>query len=337
MPELIGTGIPIEFLGVFTSIGLLLLLAYYLLFLGPEKRLTYYPSLLIYSAGIAAVSVVMAYFSSAVLHAYCLVCMFTYLMSFLNLVGIYFLKPQSNSTFKIQSLVPLLICGVAIILLSAMVNSSITRGNGFDERMQDSLNASLREWQQQPAVPIDIPAPLVKGADAEHAVMTIVEFADYLCPHCKHASPTMDAFQSSHPDVRLVFSAWPLDGSCNSSIQHSDGTRCALARAVYCSEKNHLGWQAHDWIFEHQENFSGLDALDQDLAKMCEEKKMNCAELKACMNSDEAKSAIEKTAKAGSDLKIEGTPTVYVNGRKLTGGQVLPVLQEAYALIKKQK
>lgn len=335
--ELVGTEIPMAVLGAFASLGLLVFLAYYILFMNHEQKLNYYPSLLIYSGGIAATSLVMAFFSSAILHAYCLVCMFTYLMSFLNLFGIILLKPKAATNFQIKSLSPLVIAGLATLILSAMINQSIRRGHGFDENMQDAVKSYIGEWQQQAAVSIDINAPLIKGASPDKAIMTIVEFADYLCPHCRHASPTMDAFVSAHPDVRLIFSVWPLDGTCNSSIQHSEGTRCALARAVYCADKSKMGWQAHDWIFEHQDSFSSLDALPNDLAKMCEEQKLNCAELKTCMDSSEAKTAIEKTAKAGSDLKLEGTPTVFVNGRKLTGGQILPVLQETYALIKKSK
>jgi protein-disulfide isomerase/uncharacterized membrane protein len=335
--ELIGTEIPMAVLGAFASLGLLVLLAYYLLFLNSEKKLRYYPNLLIYSAGIAATSLVMAFFSSAILHTYCLVCMFTYLLSFLNLFGVYLLKPDSRVQFQIKSLSPLVIAGLATLILSIMINQSIRRGHGYDENMQDAATAYIKEWQQLSAVTIVIPAPLIKGASPEKAIMTIIEFADYLCPHCKHASPTLDAFVSSHPDVQFIFSVWPLDGACNSSVQHSDGTRCGLARAVYCAEKAHLGWQAHDWIFEHQESFSTSDALPKDLAKMCEDYKLNCSDLSACMDSPEAKAAIEKNTKAGTDLKIEGTPTIFVNGRKLTGGQILSVLQETYSLLKKTK
>ena len=138
----------------------------------------------------------------------------------------------------------------------------------------------------------------------------------------------------SHPDARLIFAAWPLDGTCNTTIPSGDGTRCALARSVYCAEKEHKGWEAHDWIFEHQEIFTTLEALTQDLKKMADEEKLDYTALKSCMDSSEAKAAIEAGAKVGSDLKIEGTPSIFVNGKKLEFGQILPVLQKAYESIK---
>ena len=36
--------------------------------------------------------------------------------------------------------------------------------------------------------------------------MTLVEFADFECPHCRAAVPLIDATMAAHPDkVRLVY------------------------------------------------------------------------------------------------------------------------------------
>jgi protein-disulfide isomerase/uncharacterized membrane protein len=333
--EFFGTELPMAVLGGAANFALLFFLLYFTYFMGTESRLRYYPSLLIYSGGIALVSIVMAFFSSAFLHTYCLVCIFTYLMSFLNFWGITMLKPAGDSGIKwsTKMITPLVVCGLLTLLGSAMVNDSVKKNYGFED-MQNFANSKVQEWSRATEGQIDAKAAITKGAEAQNAKMTIVEFADYLCPHCKHASPIMNAFIGSHSDARLVFAAWPLDGTCNTSIPHGDGTRCALARSVYCADKTKKGWEVHDWIFEHQESFTTLEALDQDLKKMAEEQKLDYAALKTCMDSQEAKSAIEQGAKVGSDLKIEGTPAIFVNGKKLEGGQVLPVLQKAYETIR---
>ena len=333
--EFFKTGLPMAVLGAFANAWLLIFILYFSFFMGTESKITYYPSLVIYSSGIAITSLVMAFFSSFYLHTYCLVCMFTYLMSFLTLWGVKLLKPESEKPigFTAKALPPIIACGALIFLASMMVNDTVKKNNGFED-MQNFVNSKVQEWNQLTAAPIDAKAAITEGASSADAKMTIVEFADYLCPHCKHASPTMHAFIGSHPDARIVFIAWPLVGACNSSIPHGDGFRCALARSVYCAEKEHKGWQAHDWIFENQENLTTLDAFSADLKKMADTQKIDYNNLKACMDSAEAKTAIEEGAKIGSDLKIDGTPAIFVNGKRLEGGQVLPVLQKAYEVIK---
>lgn len=333
--EFFKTGIPMAVLGAFASAWLLIFTLYFFYFMNSEAKLRYYPSLVVYSGGIALISILMGFFSSFYLHTYCLVCMFTYLMSFLNFWGVYLLRPQAdpNTSFSLKAMTPLLVFGVLTFLGSTMVNDTVKKDHGFED-MQNFVNSKVQEWNLLTGAPIDAKAAITEGASAADAKMTIVEFADYLCPHCKHASPIMHAFIGSHSDARLVFAAWPLDGTCNTSIPHGDGTRCALARAVYCSDKEHKGWDAHDWIFENQENFTTLDALTTDLKKMADEKKIDYTALKTCMDSSEAKTAIEQGSKVGSDLKIDGTPAIFVNGKRLEGGQLLPVLQKAYEVIK---
>ena len=331
--ELYGTSLPMAVLGATANFGVLLFLLYFVFFMGLETAAIYFSSLMIFSIGVAVTSLVMAGVSSFILHTYCLVCMFTYLMSFLNLWGVFLLKPPGRIQFKPKALTPLIVIGLLTLLVSSMVNDRAKKNHGFED-MQNFVNSKVQEWSQQSAVNIETTASLSFGASPEKAVMTIVEFADYLCPHCKHASPVLHAFVSSHPDARLIFTAWPLDGTCNTSIPSGNGTRCALARAVFCAEKNQKGWQAHDWIFENQEKFSSVEALDQDLKKFNEVEKLDATIVKTCMDSSETKSAIEAGAKIGSNLKVEGTPAIFVNGKKLEGGQLLPVLQKAYEKIK---
>ncbi len=331
--EFFGTSLPMAVLGAVANFCLLLFLLYYVFFMGTEAGLIYYSSLLVYSGGIALVSIVMGFFSVFYLHTYCLVCMLTYLMSFVNFWGIYLMRPAGSLVLKFKIATPLLVCGLLTLLVSSIVNDSVKKQYGFED-MQSFVNSKVQDWALLSPVTIEPRAILTMGAAPENAKMTIVEFADYLCPHCKHASPVIHAFINSHSDARLIFSAWPLDGSCNTSIPNGDGTRCALARAVFCAEKNNKGWKAHNWIFEHQASLTTIEGLNQDLKKMADDEKLDYTSLKLCMDSSEAKTAIEDGAKVGSSLKIEGTPAIFVNGKKLEGGQMLPILQKAYESIK---
>lgn len=79
--------------------------------------------------------------------------------------------------------------------------------------------------------------------------MTIVEFADYLCPHCKVAATSLHNFIKQHPDVLLIFKPFPLDGKSNAALaEHKgNGIRCLLPKITFCMEQlEQKGWQAHE-------------------------------------------------------------------------------------------
>ncbi|MFX8778144.1 DsbA family protein, partial [Acinetobacter baumannii] len=87
---------------------------------------------------------------------------------------------------------------------------------------------------------------LIKSSgDISKATVTIVEFADFLCPHCKSAATSLDAFINNNPNAKLVFKTFPLDGKCNKGMQHQgDGVRCQLAAAPVCADQmNQSGWK----------------------------------------------------------------------------------------------
>jgi protein-disulfide isomerase len=45
----------------------------------------------------------------------------------------------------------------------------------------------------------------------QNAAVTIVEFSDLQCPHCKQAQPTLEKLISEVPNARLVFENFPID------------------------------------------------------------------------------------------------------------------------------
>jgi protein-disulfide isomerase len=206
-------------------------------------------------------------------------------------------------------------------------------GDAYGEREIGPLvDRAVADWLGTAPVNVDPAFPLVRGASPERAKLTLIEFADFRCGHCKHAAPTLDAFVASRPDVRFLFQPWPLDGACNPKIPQAYGASCALARASYCASKSGsaTGWAAHKWLYEQQEKFTSNEAVDKAIGAMAGEIGLQEAALVACVASDEARDAVAKQSAVGDALDIPGTPTIYANGRKLPYGQVLAVLRAAY-------
>jgi protein-disulfide isomerase len=139
--------------------------------------------------------------------------------------------------------------------------------------------------------------------------------------------------ESHSKDVQLRFYNFPLDNSCNDVIGGGDGVSCLLAKSVSCAEKvSSKGWQMHDDIFSAQEEISrmGLPQAKEKVMAYATNHSVNTEEFTTCLDSDETQEWIKSQAKAGVDSGVRGTPSIYVNSRRLPRGQAIPVLQRAY-------
>jgi protein-disulfide isomerase len=155
-------------------------------------------------------------------------------------------------------------------------------------------------------VPID--GSPTKGP--EGAPLTVVEFADFQCPHCGEFAPVMDKIVESHKnDLRFVYKFYVLGKFPNSEN---------AARAAIAAGKQGKFWEMHHAIFSHQQQLDqqGLDALAKDLG-------LDITRLHADMQAPETAERIARDRKLGEDVKVEGTPTIFVNGRQYDGHQEL--------------
>jgi protein-disulfide isomerase len=155
-------------------------------------------------------------------------------------------------------------------------------------------------------VPID--GSPTKGP--EGAPLTIVEYADFQCPHCGEFAPQMDKLLEQHKgDVRFVYKFYVLGKFPNSEN---------AARAAIAAGKQGKFWEMHHLIFSNQQNLdqAGLDGMAKELG-------LSVDRLHADMQAPETAERIAKDRKLGEELKIEGTPTIFINGRQYDGHQDL--------------
>src|SRR5947199_281865 len=97
--------------------------------------------------------------------------------------------------------VPMASWGLVANAIGLIINYGWVKSYGA-QNIDAIVQSSVNEWLQTPAAEITPIGPIAKGADASHAKMTIVEFADFLCPHCRAALPTLNAFVDGRKDVR---------------------------------------------------------------------------------------------------------------------------------------
>lgn len=155
-------------------------------------------------------------------------------------------------------------------------------------------------------VPID--GSPTKGP--ESAAITMVEFADFECPHCGEFAPMLDKAVEQHKDaVRFVYKFYPLPGHPHADI---------AARAAIAALNQGKFWEMHHVLFKNQRH------LEQtDLDSYAKELGLDVSRFHADMQSQATTDRIAKDKKLGEDLQIQGTPSVFINGRVYDGHQDL--------------
>lgn len=327
-------GVPMALWGILVNLGFVLLAAWDSIS-SPESRANNRVAIVLLAGLLVVASVVMGAISAVALSTICPFCALTYILSFVTAFGAW--KVYSPGLKVIQTLRtpwkslmgPILLGG--FLLVGGFISNDIVRSSYVGTNGDAMAKAALSEWQSNPVLEIAETDPLTLGPERSKAKLVLLEFADFRCIHCKMASQPLKAFLASHPDTRLEYYSWPLDGECNTSIQQNNGASCLLARAVWCARKKaDKGWAAHEKVFERFEEWRTVEAVRQGLPSLAQEIGMSEADLVQCSDSEDAKAAITQQARLGTSLNLKGTPTIYANGRLLPAGSQLQVLKEVH-------
>jgi protein-disulfide isomerase len=135
------------------------------------------------------------------------------------------------------------------------------------------------------------------------APITVVEWADFECPHCRHAAPVLEELVDKFPGkVRFVFKVFPL-----AAHRHGEST----ARAVIAAMKQGKFWEMHHALFEHQGAFE-----PKDVEKYAKDIGLDLKTFKADLEAESTADRVGQDRKQGEKLGITGTPTVFINGRE---------------------
>ena len=152
------------------------------------------------------------------------------------------------------------------------------------------------------------------------APVTLVEFADFECPHCKEFNDDFAAIRAKYPQVRLVYKDYPLV-----DIHPWAETAAVAARCAYMQSPDAF-WKMHDEIFKNQDNITADNAFDE-LNSFAKDAGLDADAFKSCLSSPEAAKAVEANRADAITLSVSSTPTVYVNGRPVVGGDPATVEQ----------
>jgi protein-disulfide isomerase len=152
------------------------------------------------------------------------------------------------------------------------------------------------------------------------AKITMVEFSDFECPHCRELYENLKTLLPEHPEIRLIFKNYPL-----TQIHPWAETAAIGARCAYIQNPDAF-WKVSGLIFDNQDVISAENVWDK-LNEFATQAALDQATFKSCLTSKEAKDAVDNNRREGESLSVTSTPTVFINGRPIAGGDKSTIIQ----------
>jgi len=157
------------------------------------------------------------------------------------------------------------------------------------------------------------------------APVTIVEFSDFLCTHCKEFNEVLEQYRKDHPkQIQVVYHNFPLP-------QHPYSRR--LAASAECVAKTGDYGKYYSLLFSKQNSIKEL-SLDS-LAKEAGVKDLNA--FKGCMKDPGINNIIQRDIQLGMDIGLMQTPTLVINRVLYSGALTYEQLSEAVDYVTRNK
>jgi protein-disulfide isomerase len=146
------------------------------------------------------------------------------------------------------------------------------------------------------------------------APVTLVLFGDFQCPYTGRAwAAVRDVALARRPEqVRLLFKHLP-DGST-----HPWAEDASLAAECAAQQSEGGFWALHDTLFEQQARLS-RETLPGAVAEMARANGLDADRLAACIRDGGAGPLLDADRAEAAALGVTETPTLFVNGIRLTG------------------
>jgi len=229
---------------------------------------------------------------------------------------------DSTVTWKITAIKPAIAEGLAevdVLLSNAQGQSATTLFVTPDGK--HALTGEIMPFGAKPYETAK--EALLKGINGpargpEKASVTIVEFSDLQCPHCKDAQPVIEKLLADEPNARFVFQNYPLP-------MHNWAAKAAYYADCVGRSSNQAFWKFVQGTFDQQTNLTESNA-DEKLTAIADTSGVKGADIAVCAAKPETKSRVDKSVALGTSVGVTGTPTVYVNGRRI--GNVVGVPPE---------
>ena len=186
---------------------------------------------------------------------------------------------------------------------------------------QDQRSELERFMATAPRTPLVIPAG--------NAKVLIVKFNDYQCPACGQSylqyKPILAKYEATSPGlVKVVMQDYPLNPACNANLTTMiHPAACDAAVAVRLAKQHNRGEVMEEWLYTHQTGMTSplVRQAARDVGQVTdfEEKYASTIE------------SVKADVALGRQLRVQQTPTFFINGIKIEGAWAPQYFDQAIA------
>lgn len=153
-----------------------------------------------------------------------------------------------------------------------------------------------------------------------NAPVQIIAFEEFECPFSQRFFSTVKAIEKDFPnEVRFVYRDFPLEDLHPQARLAAEASECADEQGAF--------WTFHDKLFL---NPSAL-AVD-DLKRTAQQLNLDVRAFTACLDQRTMKQEVQQDIADGIAAGVSGTPTLFINGKKIEGAipyrYLKPILQK---------
>jgi protein-disulfide isomerase len=195
-------------------------------------------------------------------------------------------------------------------------------------KSKEAVRQELLKFAAAPENLLDDPVKISTDGDPIRgpvsAKITIVEFSDFQCPYCAKATVAVKEILNKHPnDVRFIFKQFPLDIHSQAAV---------AAEASLAAQAQGKFWEMHDKLYA---NYRAINKAH--ILTWAQELGLDLTRFKSDLDSHKYLARITAEEKQGEDAGVAGTPTFYINGKKLNSSFEVAIVEPVIQAEMKKK
>jgi len=315
-------GIPLAYWGMFLYFFII-----FLLFVDKLKEIKLLGFLKVFKSPMAyisalgyisfAISMILAGVSIFEIKKVCLLCLFTYALNFLIAVIATDFEAGMLDGFKTSfkdfiealKIKKYLISFITLALIGGGVLAYTSLSYCFTPQVK--RHNSIKPYIDMKKNPFKTTGNILGDPNGK---LTVYIYTDYRCPICKTYNLITSRAAEELGGFKIVHKNYPLDMDCNKYLaQPFHVGACMLAKYSIAAENQGKFWDLNSELFEKQPK-------DEDaVLKIAKSMGFDTIKLQKDANSEKTSEELSNDIDSAAALKIDGTPTIVINGKTYMG------------------
>ncbi|MBN1317177.1 MAG: peptidylprolyl isomerase [Anaerolineales bacterium] len=168
----------------------------------------------------------------------------------------------------------------------------------------------------------------------EDALFTLVEYSDYLCPHCATVAPqVMDILAAFPEDIRFIYRHFPL------TSQEGSANHLAVQAAEAAGLQDRF-FDYHNLLFEKQSEWKAVATIEEMRSMFIEYAAalgLNKEQFTRDIDSPELAAKAVEAYQGALSIGLQGTPSFFLNGSSFNPGAFSAPIEQWETFIEGQK